>query len=161
MNELKCPHCHADNPEGSEFCRKCGEPLNSEIVCPQCGHTNLPDSAFCNKCGHSLTESTAAPQTKVTAPSESPKTTPTEPTSFIDDRYQVIKKLGEGGKKKAYLVHDSVLDRDVAFALIKTENLDKKAEAIEHLDFAIKEFREMKMQPSLERALRRKDILKA
>ena len=32
---------------------------------------------------------------------------------------------------------------------------------IEHLDFAIKEFREMKMQPSLERALRRKDILKA
>jgi hypothetical protein len=28
-------------------------------------------------------------------------------------------------------------------------------------EFAIKEFREMKMQPSLERALRHKDILKA
>ncbi|HEY96251.1 MAG TPA: hypothetical protein G4O15_15080 [Dehalococcoidia bacterium] len=38
---------------------------------------------------------------------------------------------------------------------------DEKSEALEHLDFAIKEFREMKMQPSLERALRRKDILKA
>jgi tetratricopeptide (TPR) repeat protein len=38
---------------------------------------------------------------------------------------------------------------------------DEKAEAIEHLDFSINEFREMKMQPSLERALRRKDILKA
>ncbi|HEY95715.1 MAG TPA: hypothetical protein G4O15_12345, partial [Dehalococcoidia bacterium] len=38
---------------------------------------------------------------------------------------------------------------------------DEKAEALEHLDFAINEFREMKMQPSLERALRRKDILKA
>jgi len=38
---------------------------------------------------------------------------------------------------------------------------DEKTEALEHLDFAIKEFREMKMQPSLERALRRKDILKA
>jgi tetratricopeptide (TPR) repeat protein len=37
----------------------------------------------------------------------------------------------------------------------------EKAEAKEHLDFAIKEFREMKMQPSLERALRHKDILKA
>jgi tetratricopeptide (TPR) repeat protein len=37
----------------------------------------------------------------------------------------------------------------------------EKAEALEHLDFAIKEFREMKMQPSLEKALRRKDILKA
>jgi hypothetical protein len=34
-------------------------------------------------------------------------------------------------------------------------------EALERLDFAINESREMKMQPSLERALRHKDILKA
>jgi len=33
--------------------------------------------------------------------------------------------------------------------------------AIEHLNFAIAEFREMKMQPSLERALRHKEVLKA
>jgi len=37
---------------------------------------------------------------------------------------------------------------------------EEKKEALEHLDFAIKEFREMKMQPSLERALRHKEILK-
>ena len=37
----------------------------------------------------------------------------------------------------------------------------EKRDALEHLDFAIKEFREMKMQPSLERALRHKEILKA
>jgi uncharacterized protein (DUF924 family) len=37
----------------------------------------------------------------------------------------------------------------------------EKSEAIADLDFAIKEFWEMKMQPSLERALRHKDILKA
>jgi len=35
------------------------------------------------------------------------------------------------------------------------------AEALEHLDFAISEFREMKMQPLLERALRHKEILGA
>jgi hypothetical protein len=35
---------------------------------------------------------------------------------------------------------------------------DEKKEALEHLDFSIKEFREMKMQPSLERALRQKKI---
>jgi tetratricopeptide (TPR) repeat protein len=33
--------------------------------------------------------------------------------------------LGEGGKKRVYLAHDSLLDRDVAFALIKTEGLDE------------------------------------
>jgi hypothetical protein len=38
---------------------------------------------------------------------------------------------------------------------------DERAEALDHLDFAIGEFREMKMQPSLERALRHKDVLKA
>ena len=38
---------------------------------------------------------------------------------------------------------------------------DEKKEALEHLDFAIKEFREMNMLPSLERAVRHKEILKA
>jgi hypothetical protein len=38
---------------------------------------------------------------------------------------------------------------------------DERATAMEHLDFAIREFREMKMQPSLERALRHRGLLKA
>ena len=38
---------------------------------------------------------------------------------------------------------------------------DERAEALEHLDFAIGEFRDMKMQPSLEHALSHRDILKA
>ena len=37
----------------------------------------------------------------------------------------------------------------------------ERAEALEHLDLSIKEFQDMKMQPSLERALRHKKILKA
>jgi uncharacterized protein (DUF924 family) len=37
----------------------------------------------------------------------------------------------------------------------------EKSEAIAYLDFSISEFRDMKMQPSLERALRHKEILKA
>jgi hypothetical protein len=38
---------------------------------------------------------------------------------------------------------------------------DEKAEALKHLAFAIGEFKEMKMQPSLERALKQREILKA
>jgi hypothetical protein len=38
---------------------------------------------------------------------------------------------------------------------------DPTSYALEHLDFAISEFREMKTQPSLERALRHKEILEA
>src|SRR5205823_9752834 len=47
------------------------------------------------------------------------------PASFAGGRYQVKRFLGEGGKKKVYLAHDTLLDRDVAFALIKTEGLDE------------------------------------
>jgi hypothetical protein len=36
-----------------------------------------------------------------------------------------------------------------------------REEAMRHLDIAIGEFRDMKMQPSLERALRHKEVLKA
>ena len=35
--------------------------------------------------------------------------------------------LGEGGKKRVYLAHDTTLDRDVAFGLIKAEGLDVAA----------------------------------
>jgi hypothetical protein len=45
-------------------------------------------------------------------------------TSFCDGRYQVKRFLGEGGKKRVFLAHDTLLDRDVAFALIKTDGLD-------------------------------------
>jgi tetratricopeptide (TPR) repeat protein/archaellum biogenesis ATPase FlaH len=48
----------------------------------------------------------------------------------------------------------------LAELLLKHYAAEKK-EALEHLNFAIKEFQDMKMQPSLERALRHKDILNA
>ena len=116
---MKCPNCQTENPIESAFCRKCGVSLQIQTTCPHCGHHNLPDSAFCNKCGQSLTEPTPT-LTASTSQSETP-------TTFANGRYTVKKKLGEGGKKKVYLAHDTVLDRDVAFALIKTEGLDESA----------------------------------
>ena len=50
-------------------------------------------------------------------------TRPPKPTSFVNGRYEVKRLLGEGGKKRVHLAHDTTLDRDVAFALIKTEGL--------------------------------------
>ena len=52
-----------------------------------------------------------------------------EPESFADGRYQVKRFLGEGGKKMVYLAHDTLLDREVAFTLIKTDGLDETSRA--------------------------------
>ena len=63
------------------------------------------------------------------APARATTSTPTPPPaqtmSFANGRYQVKRFLGEGGKKKVYLAQDTTLDREVAFALIKTEGLDE------------------------------------
>ena len=116
---MKCPSCQTDNRDNAQFCRVCGHSLGTEIKCPQCGHINLQDSKFCTGCGHAL----AQPQ-PVPPPAAPPSPAP---TSFAAGRYQVKRFLGEGGKKKVYLAHDTLLDRDVAFALIKTEGLDEVA----------------------------------
>ena len=115
---MKCPKCGYENREGAGFCGGCGQSFIAEKTCPQCGHANPQGNKFCDKCGHSLVEPA----------SETPSLSP-EPTSFAGGRYKVKKFLGEGGKKKVYLAHDTVLDRDVAFALIKTEKLDEVAPA--------------------------------
>ena len=59
----------------------------------------------------------------MTVPVVSP--TPSPPESFGNGRYVVERFLGEGGKKRVFLVHDTKLDRDVAFSLIKTAGLDE------------------------------------
>ena len=53
-----------------------------------------------------------APSTESPIFQASPPTPPTadHPTSFANGRYQVKELLGEGGKKKVYLAHDTTLD---------------------------------------------------
>ena len=68
------------------------------------------------------------------APSPDPPPQPTlppssdQPTSFANGRYEVKRFLGEGGKKRVYLAQDTTLDREVAFALLKTEGLAQRRE---------------------------------
>ena len=51
---MQCPSCQFENPEGMQFCGKCGSKL--EAVCPKCSFSNPPDFLFCGKCGHTLKE---------------------------------------------------------------------------------------------------------
>ncbi len=58
------------------------------------------------------------------APGDAAESQPALPSSFASGRYQVRELLGEGGKKRVFRAHDTLLDRDVAFALVRSEGLD-------------------------------------
>ncbi len=57
--------------------------------------------------------------TRPVAPSQ-----PQLPDSFVSGRYRVQRFLGEGGRKRVFLAHDTRLDREVAFCSIRSDGLD-------------------------------------
>ncbi len=68
------------------------------------------------------------------APQSQPTPTPTPqsqltplplPTALAAGRYEVVRPLGEGRRKRVYLALDRRLEREVAIALIKPEGLDQ------------------------------------
>ena len=93
---------------------------------------NTETGAYLRSSARRLGAVTATPSDPPSSPPDSAavadRQTP-QPTSFANGRYQVKRFLGEGGKKKVYLAHDTTLDREVAFALIKSEGLDETSRA--------------------------------
>ncbi len=89
---MKCPKCNFDNPESTNFCGKCGEPL-------------LPSK----KAGLSHTK-TLYPPLEELARGET-----------FANRYEVIEELGRGGMGKVYRVFDKTIHEEVALKLINPE----------------------------------------
>lgn len=58
---VTCPKCHADTPEQSRFCYRCGHAMVRQNQCPSCGHELPTESKFCLECGYKLDASVTCP----------------------------------------------------------------------------------------------------
>jgi eukaryotic-like serine/threonine-protein kinase len=110
---MRCPACGHENREDATFCGECGRRFATAVACARCGRANPVGQRFCDACGERL-----AGEGRPAAPAAVPAT-------FVEGRYRVERFLGEGAHKRVFLARDTMLDRDVAFALIRAEALDE------------------------------------
>jgi serine/threonine protein kinase/tetratricopeptide (TPR) repeat protein len=95
---MKCPQCHFDNPEETNYCGKCAAPLTSSAEGPP----------------------------KATATIRTPVRELATGSSFAG-RYQVIEELGHGGMGRVYKVFDTDIKEKIALKLLRPEiALDKE-----------------------------------
>ena len=109
--------CGHTNPPDAVFCGECGASLKAQpLHCATCGQPNSDGLKFCRGCG--THQSVATEQRSRVLP------VAVAPPRCIAGRYHVQRLLGEGAKKRVYLAHDALLNREVALALFKAEGLD-------------------------------------
>jgi hypothetical protein len=130
-----------DEADGAATARRWDEVLERARAVLGIGPENDDALAFISMADSALGGAAANDEPASSAPPTSRPPDDAAPSSFAGGRYVVQRFLGEGGKKRVYLAHDGLLDRDVAFALIKTEGLDeigrervvREAQAMGHL----------------------------
>jgi predicted amidophosphoribosyltransferase len=89
---MKCPKCHADNPDTQKFCGECGASLTAV-------QKEMPS---------------------FTKTLESPVEELSRGTRFAG-RYEIIEELGRGGMGKVYRAEDTKVHEEIAVKLIKPE----------------------------------------
>src|SRR5919197_2056016 len=112
---MDCPNCGNRNREGARFCDSCG----FELAPPRGAPAETPDGAE----GNGAPKGDRAARVPIPQSASPPPDAPRR----IDDRYEVKRFLGRGGRKDVYLAHHGGLDRDVAVALFDTEGMGEAA----------------------------------
>jgi serine/threonine protein kinase len=83
MQTFLCPTCGTANRPTARFCRGCGGSLG--LPCARCGAHNRSRAQFCQQCGFRLG------------------------TPLLQNRYQILRPLAQGGMGAVYLAEDTQL----------------------------------------------------
>jgi serine/threonine protein kinase/tetratricopeptide (TPR) repeat protein len=115
---VECPICHASNPPGSETCFRCSTPFDSGLRdAPTTLDTSYdPEATVAAGAGGATGWSVPVRKSGAHDPSA-----PLEPGTVVGERYEILKRLGEGGMGAVYKARDRELDLFVALKVIRPE----------------------------------------
>jgi|GEM_PF-436908 len=121
---VECPICHASNPPGSLACFKCSTPIEvgdrtlilDPVEKPTAAKPETPppdpEATIGGTTGWSVPIQKIGPRDP---------NAPLDPGTVLGDRYEILKRLGEGGMGAVYQARDHELDKLVALKVIRPE----------------------------------------
>jgi serine/threonine protein kinase/tetratricopeptide (TPR) repeat protein len=123
---VECPSCHTSNPPDSLLCSKCSAPFGIDSATLLTGDSPPVNDPEATQAYNDVSlAATAVGGTGWSVPIQpsgaSSPSSPVEIGAILGERYEILKRLGEGGMGAVYKAHDHELDRLVALKVIRPE----------------------------------------
>src|SRR5580700_6530764 len=124
---VECPACHTSNPPESRLCSKCSAPFGIDSATLVIDTSPAPsvDPGVTQAFSEVSLQATAVGGTGWSVPLQRPDapspSAPVEEGVLLGERYEILKRLGEGGMGAVYKARDHELDRLLALKVIRPE----------------------------------------